>query len=107
MITDINSEDRLVQKTFADHLHDGLGWDSIYAFNDETFGPAGTLGRASEPEVVLVRDLRAATARLNPDVPEPAREQAVEKLTVIDFGRSLIQQNRDFYDFIQIGRAHV
>jgi hypothetical protein len=25
MITDINSEDRLVQKTFADHLHDMLG----------------------------------------------------------------------------------
>ena len=81
MITDINSEDRLVQKTFADHLHDVLGWDSIYAFNEETFGPNGTLGRASERDVVLVRDLRAALARLNPDLPEPAREQALEKLT--------------------------
>jgi type I restriction enzyme R subunit len=66
MITDINSEDRLVQKTFADHLRDVLGWESIYAHNDETFGPAGTLGRASEREVILVRDLRAA-------LPEPAR----------------------------------
>ena len=43
MITDINSEDRLVQKTFADHLRDVLGWESIYAHNEETFGPAGTL----------------------------------------------------------------
>ena len=60
MITDINSEDRLVQKTFADHLRDVLGWDSIYAYNDETFGPTGTLGRASERDVMLVRDLRAA-----------------------------------------------
>ena len=33
--TDINSEDRLVQKTFAEHLHDKLGWDSVYAYNDE------------------------------------------------------------------------
>jgi type I restriction enzyme R subunit len=31
MITDINSEDRLVQKTFADHLRNALGWDSVYA----------------------------------------------------------------------------
>ena len=46
MITDINSEDRLVQKTFADHLQDILGWESVYAFDDETFGPSSTLGRA-------------------------------------------------------------
>jgi hypothetical protein len=26
MITDINSEDRLVQKTFAEHLQNVLGW---------------------------------------------------------------------------------
>ena len=35
MITDIHSEDRLVQATFADHLRDVLGWESIYAHNDE------------------------------------------------------------------------
>ena len=28
MITDINSEDRLVQATFADYLRDSLGWDN-------------------------------------------------------------------------------
>ena len=70
MITDINSEDRLVQQTFADHLENVLGWESVYAYNAETFGPHGTLGRASEREVVLVRDLRAALERLNPDLPE-------------------------------------
>ena len=59
MITDINSEDRLVQKTFADHLRDVHGWESIYAYNDESFGPTGNLGRASEREVIFVRDLRA------------------------------------------------
>jgi hypothetical protein len=56
MITDINSEDRLVQKTFADHMHDHLGWENVYAYNAETFGPAGTLGRKSEREAVLVRE---------------------------------------------------
>ena len=103
MITDINSEDRLVQQTFADHLRDRLGWESIYAYNAETFGPQGTLGRASERDVVLVRDLRAALARLNPDLPESAREQAIEKIVRIDFARSLIQHNRECYGFIRGG----
>jgi type I restriction enzyme, R subunit len=103
MITDINSEDRLVQKTFAEHLERKLGWESVYAYNTEAFGTAGTLGRVSEREAVLVRDLGAALARLNPDIPETAREQAIEKLTRIDFARSLIQHNRDFYGFIRGG----
>src|SRR3989441_2793862 len=103
MITDINSEDRLVQQTFADHLRDRLGWDSVYAYNAEIFGPQGTLGRASEREVVLVRDLRAALARLNRDLPESAREQAIEKLTRTDFARSLLQHNREFYGLIRGG----
>jgi type I restriction enzyme R subunit len=101
-LTDINSEDQLVQQTFADHL-DRLGWESVYAHNAETFGPQGTLGRTSERDVVLVRDLRAALARLNPELPESAREQAVEKLTRIDFARSLVQHNRELYGFIRGG----
>jgi type I restriction enzyme, R subunit len=56
MITDINSEDRLVWQTFAEYLHDALGWDSVYAWHHETFGLHGTLGRAS----------RAGRARLWP-----------------------------------------
>ena len=35
-LTDINSGDRLVQKTFADHLEKQLGWESVYACNAET-----------------------------------------------------------------------
>tara|TARA_B100002003_G_C13971365_1_gene470049 strand:- start:380 stop:694 length:315 start_codon:yes stop_codon:yes gene_type:complete len=59
MITPINSEDRLVQQTFADHLHNVLGWESIYAFDRETFEPHGTSGRA-DCEMMLKRDLRVA-----------------------------------------------
>jgi hypothetical protein len=57
--------------------------------------------------VVLVRDLRAALVRLNPDLPESAREQAVEKITRIDFARSLIQHNREYYGFIRDGSRDV
>ena len=103
MITDINSEDRLVQATFAEHLEKVLGWDSVYAYNAETFGLNGTLGRASVREVVLLRDLREALQRLNPDLPEAVREQAAEKLTRVDFSRSMIQHNREFYAYIRDG----
>ena len=38
----------------------------------ETFGPAGNLGRDSERDAVLRRELREALARLNPNLPESA-----------------------------------
>ena len=75
--TDINSEDRLVQATFAEHLEKVLGWDSVYAWNQETFGPDSTLGRASERDVVLVRDLRSALTKLNPLLPSGDRKSVV------------------------------
>jgi type I restriction enzyme R subunit len=102
-VTGINSEDRLVQATFAAHLRDKLGWDTVYAFNDETFGPGGTLGRKDTTEAVLTRDLRAALQRLNPDFPPSAIDEALRALTIHDFSRSLIQHNQDFARAIRNG----
>jgi type I restriction enzyme R subunit len=101
--TDIHSEDRLVQATFAEHLERVLGWDSVYAFNHESFGPTGTLGRTSEREAVLVRDLREALARLNPQLPPPAIADAVTQLTHHDFSRSLLQHNQAFHKLVRDG----
>ena len=101
--TGINSEDRLVQATFAAHLKNALGWESVYAWNDETFGPGGTLGRASTSEAVLIRDLRAALERLNPDLPRAAVDEAMRALTVHDFSRSTVQHNQDFARAIRNG----
>ncbi|BFU88963.1 MAG: hypothetical protein NTAFB01_01500 [Nitrospira sp.] len=89
MITDIHSEDRLVQQTFTEFLCDPLGWESVYAYNEETFGSRGTLGRLLERDVVLVPDLRAAIARLNHDLPVSAQEQPIEKITRINYLRQL------------------
>ncbi|HQV08426.1 MAG TPA: type I restriction endonuclease, partial [Thauera sp.] len=101
--TDINSEDRLVQATFAEHLEQALGWDSVYAWNREIFGADGTLGRTSTREVVLVRDLRAALVRLNPDLPDAALDEAVARLSHHDYSRSLLQHNQAFYALIRDG----
>ena len=50
----------------------------------------------SEREVILLRDLRAGLKRLNSGLPGPALEQAVERLTRVDFARSLLQHTREF-----------
>lgn len=101
--TDINSEDRLVQATFAEYLEKELGWDSVYAWNHERFGASGTLGRESERDVVLTRDLRAALVRFNPELPESAIAEALAKLTHHEFSRSLLQHNQTFYQLIRDG----
>src|SRR5579871_1364079 len=101
--TNINSEDRLVQKTFADHLEKVLGWESVYAWNDEIFGPTGTLGRNNTRDVVLVRDLRVAIERLNPELPAAAVDEAIDKLTKHNLSRSLMQHNQEFYNYVRDG----
>lgn len=101
--TPINSEDRLVQKTVADHLEKALGWENVYAWNDEAFGRDGTLGRVDTKEAVLTRDLRAALERLNSEFPSSAIDDAVRVLTVNDVSRSMVQHNREFYKMLRGG----
>ena len=101
--TNINSEDRAVQKTFADFLEQELGWENVYAWNKETFGPEGTLGRTDTREVVLRRDLRSALGRLNSQLPEAAIEDAVRQMTDYDFSRSMLQHNQELFKFIRDG----
>ena len=101
--TDINSEDRLVQQTFADHLESVLGWENVYAWNQESFGPDGTLGRNSERDVVLTGHLEAAIRRLRPDLPDRVVGDAIATLTRSDFSRSTTQHNREFYRMIRDG----
>ena len=55
-VTDINSEDRLVQQTFADHLEKVLGWDGVYAYNAETFSYEEVRDRfARFPNIDVIR----------------------------------------------------
>jgi len=58
MLNNSDSEARLVQETFAEHIEKALGWESVYAWNDEAFGPGGTLGRAYARPAVTAADER-------------------------------------------------
>ena len=52
LASNVYTEDTLVQQTTTEYLEKDLGWESVYAYNTETFGPKGALGRASDREVV-------------------------------------------------------
>lgn len=97
------TEDTLVQQTTADYLRDQLGWESIYAYNDETFGPEGTLGRNDDREVVLTRYLGEALVTLNPGLPQEAYQDAIRQITVYSLSQSSLQINQEKHDLLKDG----
>ncbi|MFM6004121.1 MAG: hypothetical protein ACKPA7_11320, partial [Sphaerospermopsis kisseleviana] len=64
------SEDILVQQTTADFFENTLKLHCVYAYNQETFGIDGTLGRKDKKEIVLKRYLQEALAKINPGHPQ-------------------------------------
>jgi type I site-specific restriction-modification system R (restriction) subunit len=97
------NEDTLVQQTTADYLRDELGWESIYAYNDETFGPEGTLGRKDDREIVLTRYLGEALITLNPGLPQEAYQDAIRQITAYSLSQSPLQINQEKHDLLRGG----
>ena len=97
------TEDTLVQQTTADYLERQLGWESVYAYNNEDFGPDSLLGRASNREVVLTRPLREKLVELNPGLPEAACDDAVRQLTASVASQTLVAANREKYGLMRDG----
>ena len=84
------TEDTLVQQTTAEYLERQLGWDSVYAYNNEDFGPDSLLGRKDDREVVLTRYLRGKLVELNQGLPQDVYGDAVHQIVsaaMIDQGR--------------------
>ena len=97
------SEETLVQQTTAEYLEQELGWESIYAYNTEDFGPESLLGRTSDREVVLTRSLKNKLETLNPRLPPEAYDDAVRQITATTATQSFIATNREKYDLIRDG----
>lgn len=97
------NEDTLVQATTADYLEEQLGWDSVYAYNNETFGKEGTLGRESDKEVVLTRYLGEALVKLNPGLPDAAYQDALRQITDAPVTENTLQINFEQYELIKNG----
>ncbi len=97
------SEDRLVQKTVAEYFEEKLGWNSVFAYNEELMGPDGTLGRSSDKEVILFRYLRKSLQKLNPDLPDAAYDLAINQIIEINLSKTSLQINREKYELFRNG----
>ncbi len=97
------NEDTLVQQTTADYLEDELGWESVFAYNNETFGPEGTLGRKSDKETVLTRYLGEALVKLNPGLPDAAYQDALRQIIDAPVTQNTLQTNKEKYEFLRNG----
>ena len=97
------TEDTLVQQTTADYLERQLGWESIYAYNNEDFGPDSLLGRTSDREVVLTRPLREKLVELNPGLPEAAYDAAVRQIVATVTSQTIASTNREKHDLMRDG----
>src|SRR5688500_2980644 len=77
-----------------------LGWETANCF-DETFGPEGMLRRETSSEVILFSRLRAALAKLNPEIPSEALELAIQELSRERSLMSMVNANREFYKMLK------
>ena len=97
------SENILVQESAGHLLQNELGWDVRFAYNTEVLGEAGTFGRKSYREVLLVRAFRAALQRFNPWITEAQLLQAQQIMEQRLSTASLLQINEEKYFLIRDG----
>ena len=97
------SEDQLIQKSTAELLEKELGWKSVYAFDQETLGVNGTLGRTNYHEVLLTRHLGQALKQLNPWLTEKQLQECMERVMEHMSSQTLMQINEQKYLLIRDG----
>lgn len=97
------SEDNLIEQTAIDLFFHRIGWDTMLAYNKESFGDGSTLGRLNKKEVVLKRIFLEKIKAFNPGLPEKAYEDAYEKLTEDSSTKSLDELNYEKYLLLKNG----
>ncbi len=101
-VTHQYSEDALVEQP-AIELFAELGYETANCFEEKVGTENSTLGRETTEEVVLVRKLRAALEKLNPEVNGDGLDQAIEELTRDRTAMTLVQGNAEVYKLIKDG----
>ncbi len=97
------SENILVQESAGNLLHNELGWDVVFAYNQEVLGENGTLGRKDYHEIVLWRYLDKALRKLNPWINDAQVNEAHQTLSSYLSSESLLQINEEKYFMIRDG----
>lgn len=96
------SEDGLIEQATQDVLEE-LGWTVLTAWQNESFGEEGLLGRENKSEVILTRYVLQALKKLNPELPQQAYDQAIEQITQKVANKSLAKINKEKYQLLKNG----
>lgn len=96
------TEDKFIEST-AISIFKEMYWQTANVYQGERFGTGGTLGRASEADVVLRERFMAAVRALNPDLPEAAYLAALEEITSDNAAKTLPDLNHEKYKQLQDG----
>ncbi|MEI7586950.1 type I restriction endonuclease subunit R [Runella sp.] len=97
------SEDNLIEQTAIELFFHRLGWDTLLAYNKESFGEGSTLGRLNKKEVVIKRIFLEKLRQLNPQLPEKAYTEAYENLIKESSTKSLAEINYAKHQLLRDG----
>ncbi|MBJ5182956.1 hypothetical protein JGF92_26460, partial [Salmonella enterica subsp. enterica serovar Weltevreden] len=97
------TEETLVQEVTADYLLNQLQWDESVLGMYEKLGTAGDLGRLSEQEVVLTRDLGEKLIELNPGLPDVAYPEALRVVCEMPAATNIVAVNKEKYSLHKNG----
>ena len=97
-ISEDQIERALVQK--LQHLH---GFDTLDCHTEDPEDLKDGSERRSKRDVILIDRVREAAVRLNPQIPEPTIDQALEKLLDRRQAMALIAANQEVYNLIRDG----
>ncbi|AEI49871.1 type I restriction endonuclease subunit R [Runella slithyformis] len=97
------SEDNLIEQTAIELFFHRLGWDTLLAYNKESFGEGSTLGRLNKKEVVIKRIFLEKLRLLNPQLPEKAYTEAYEKLIEESSTKLLAEINYEKHQLLRDG----
>lgn len=97
------SEDNLIEQTAIDIFFNQLGWDTLLAFNKESFGEGSTLGRLNKKEVIIKKIFLEKLKQFNPNLPDQAYNLAYEKLIEESSTKSLADVNFEKHQLLRNG----
>jgi len=93
-----DSEPELELETIA--LFEKLGYTTANCYSEWISGTSN-LGRETKSEVVLISKLQPALEKLNPHLPKPAINLAIEELTRDRNALTLANANREIYNLLK------
>lgn len=99
------SEDHLIEQTAIELFYRNLGWDTVIAYNKESFGEGSSLGRLNKKEVILKPKFIEKIQALNPGLPQKVYEEAYKKLTEEQASKTLAEINYEKYLLLRDGIA--